>query len=306
MASVAEKRRDLPRRCTPRAASSCRIRSTSAAPATCSSSASRRWRRRAPGSPGRLRLSRRRMLARGDARPYRAHRRGDRRAGQCRLRNPASPTTRQEVAESVTPLRRDRRRRPLDRGPDAATRRSRSTSSPRRSSGSRRRARRSMPPAATSSWSARAECFLVGHPDPLKEAIRRLEAFAEAGADCLYAPGPRRRDDIAAIVKAVAPKPVNVLVGGPIGLTRRRSRRARRAAGQRRRRACRASAWGGFMRMAARDRREGPLRRLRPGGRASPSSTVSSGKRGLMTGQGCRASGRVDRRHDAGGAARDR
>ena len=44
---------------------------------------------------------------------------------------------------------------------------------------------------------ARAECFLVGHPDPLRESIRRLTAYAEAGADVLYAPGPRKRDDIA-------------------------------------------------------------------------------------------------------------
>jgi 2-methylisocitrate lyase-like PEP mutase family enzyme len=66
---------------------------------------------------------------------------------------------------------------------------------------------------------ARAECFLVGHPDPLKESIRRLEAYAEAGADCLYAPGPREPDQIKAIVKAVAPKPVNLLVGAAVGLT---------------------------------------------------------------------------------------
>ncbi len=66
---------------------------------------------------------------------------------------------------------------------------------------------------------ARAECFLTGHSDPLKEAIRRLTAFAEAGADCLYAPGPSKREDIAAIVKAVAPKPVNVLARGLDGLT---------------------------------------------------------------------------------------
>jgi 2-methylisocitrate lyase-like PEP mutase family enzyme len=65
---------------------------------------------------------------------------------------------------------------------------------------------------------ARTECFRVGYPESLKEAIRRLERFAEAGADCLYAPGVRSREDIAAIVKAVAPKPVNVLIGGPIGL----------------------------------------------------------------------------------------
>ena len=62
---------------------------------------------------------------------------------------------------------------------------------------------------------ARAECFLVGHPDPLKESLRRLEAYAAAGADCLYAPGPKSREHIQAIVKAVAPKPVNLLVGAP-------------------------------------------------------------------------------------------
>jgi 2-methylisocitrate lyase-like PEP mutase family enzyme len=62
---------------------------------------------------------------------------------------------------------------------------------------------------------ARAECWLVGHPDPLRESIARLVAYAEAGADCLYAPGVRAREDIAALVKAVAPKPLNVLVGAP-------------------------------------------------------------------------------------------
>lgn len=61
---------------------------------------------------------------------------------------------------------------------------------------------------------ARSECFLTGHPEPRKEAIRRLTAFAEAGADCLYAPGAMTREDISAIVKAVAPKPVNVLSRG--------------------------------------------------------------------------------------------
>jgi 2-methylisocitrate lyase-like PEP mutase family enzyme len=66
---------------------------------------------------------------------------------------------------------------------------------------------------------ARAEPFLVGHPDPLKEAVTRLERFAEAGADCLYAPGVTSLEDIATIVKAVAPKPVNVLVSAPAGFT---------------------------------------------------------------------------------------
>jgi 2-methylisocitrate lyase-like PEP mutase family enzyme len=64
----------------------------------------------------------------------------------------------------------------------------------------------------------RAECFLVRHPDPLKEAIRRLEAYAEAGADVLYAPGVYQRADIQAIVSAVSPKPVNVLMPANTGL----------------------------------------------------------------------------------------
>jgi len=58
----------------------------------------------------------------------------------------------------------------------------------------------------------RSEGFIVGRPD-LAETIRRLTAYAEVGADCLYAPGLRTKGDIAAVVKAVAPKPVNVLVG---------------------------------------------------------------------------------------------
>jgi 2-methylisocitrate lyase-like PEP mutase family enzyme len=65
---------------------------------------------------------------------------------------------------------------------------------------------------------ARAECHLVGHPDPLRESIRRLQAYAEAGADVLYAPGPRARDDIRALVAAVAPRPVNALMGASAGL----------------------------------------------------------------------------------------
>jgi 2-methylisocitrate lyase-like PEP mutase family enzyme len=64
----------------------------------------------------------------------------------------------------------------------------------------------------------RAECFLVGHPDALKESIRRLQAYSEAGADLLYAPGVREREDIRAIVSAVSPKPVNVLMSANTGL----------------------------------------------------------------------------------------
>ena len=59
----------------------------------------------------------------------------------------------------------------------------------------------------------RSEGFIVGRPS-LAETIRRLTAYAEAGADCLYAPGIRKQEDIVAVVNAVAPKPVNVLVGG--------------------------------------------------------------------------------------------
>jgi 2-methylisocitrate lyase-like PEP mutase family enzyme len=59
----------------------------------------------------------------------------------------------------------------------------------------------------------RCEAFLWGQPD-LKLVIDRLTAYAEAGADCLYAPGIKTREEIAAVVKAVHPKPVNLLVGG--------------------------------------------------------------------------------------------
>ncbi len=61
----------------------------------------------------------------------------------------------------------------------------------------------------------RCEAWLVGQPDPLRVALERLVAYAEAGADCLYAPGVSEPDEIAAIVKAVSPRPVNVLVWSP-------------------------------------------------------------------------------------------
>jgi len=68
-------------------------------------------------------------------------------------------------------------------------------------------------------FTARAECFLVGHPDPLKESLRRLEAYAEAGADVLYAPGVATREDIKTLIAAVSPKPVNILMSRNTGLT---------------------------------------------------------------------------------------
>jgi 2-methylisocitrate lyase-like PEP mutase family enzyme len=65
----------------------------------------------------------------------------------------------------------------------------------------------------------RAECFLYGQPDPLAESIRRLQAYADAGADVLFAPGIRAREDIATLVDAVRPFPVNVLMSTYTGLT---------------------------------------------------------------------------------------
>src|SRR3984893_3694720 len=62
---------------------------------------------------------------------------------------------------------------------------------------------------------ARCEAWLVGQSDPARVALERLAAFADAGADCLFAPGVRDPDDIKAMVKVVAPKPVNVLVSAP-------------------------------------------------------------------------------------------
>lgn len=67
------------------------------------------------------------------------------------------------------------------------------------------------------SLTARAENLIHGRPD-LKDTIRRLEAFADAGADCLYAPGLMTREEIETVVRAVAPKPVNVVMGLSKGL----------------------------------------------------------------------------------------
>jgi 2-methylisocitrate lyase-like PEP mutase family enzyme len=64
----------------------------------------------------------------------------------------------------------------------------------------------------------RSEGFIRNRPD-MDETIRRLQAYAAAGADCLYSPGIATREQIAAVVKAVAPKPVNLLVGSPLDLT---------------------------------------------------------------------------------------
>jgi 2-methylisocitrate lyase-like PEP mutase family enzyme len=66
---------------------------------------------------------------------------------------------------------------------------------------------------------ARSEAFLTGHSEPLRESLRRLEAYAVAGADVLYAPGARTRQEVEAIVKAAHPLPVNVLVSSSTPLS---------------------------------------------------------------------------------------
>lgn len=94
----------------------------------------------------------------------------------------------------------------------------------------------------------RSEGFIVGRPD-LAETIARLQAYSAAGADCLYAPGIRTREEIRAVVEAVAPKPVNVLIGWPTDLTVHDLA----ALGVRRISvggALARAAWGGFMRVA--------------------------------------------------------
>jgi len=93
---------------------------------------------------------------------------------------------------------------------------------------------------------ARAECFLVGLPD-LDMTIGRLTAYANSGADCLYAPGIRSVEHIRAVVESVHPKPVNLLVGAPGGLSLRQIadlgvRRVSVGGALAR------AAWGGFMR----------------------------------------------------------
>jgi len=94
----------------------------------------------------------------------------------------------------------------------------------------------------------RAENFIVGRPD-LGDAIARLKAYAEAGADCLYAPAIRTREQIEAVVAAVAPRPVNLLLGWTSDLTLKDAA----ALGVRRISvggALARAAWGGFERAA--------------------------------------------------------
>jgi 2-methylisocitrate lyase-like PEP mutase family enzyme len=107
----------------------------------------------------------------------------------------------------------------------------------------------------------RAEGFLVGR-EKLDQVIKRLVKYSEAGADCLYAPGFKDRDSNKAIVDAVAPKPVNLLIGGPGGLTMRDAEElgARRVSVGG---AFARAAWGGFIRSARELMEQGTVEELK-------------------------------------------
>src|SRR5947207_11301606 len=109
----------------------------------------------------------------------------------------------------------------------------------------------------------RAEGFLVGR-EKLDQVIKRLVKYSEAGADCLYAPGFKDRDSNKAIVEAVAPKPVNVLIGGPGGLTMGEAAElgARRVSVGG---AFARAAWGGFVRSAKELIEQGTFEELKHG-----------------------------------------
>jgi 2-methylisocitrate lyase-like PEP mutase family enzyme len=115
---------------------------------------------------------------------------------------------------------------------------------------------------------ARCEALLVGHPDARAEIARRLPAFAAAGADVLYAPGLKTRDEIAGVVALAGSKPVNLLVSSPVGLTvadisALGVRRISVGSGFAR------AAWGGFLKAARALRETGsfePLRDAEPFG----------------------------------------
>jgi 2-methylisocitrate lyase-like PEP mutase family enzyme len=109
----------------------------------------------------------------------------------------------------------------------------------------------------------RAEGFLVGR-EKLDQVIKRLVKYSEAGAECLYAPGFKDLDSNKAIVEAVAPKPVNLLIGGPGGLTMRDAEEigARRVSVGG---AFARAAWGGFIRSAKELMEQGTFDELKHG-----------------------------------------
>lgn len=108
----------------------------------------------------------------------------------------------------------------------------------------------------------RCEAYLWGKPD-LAFVIDRLVAYAEAGADCLYAPGIKTREEIAAVVKAVAPKPVNLLIGASgLSLAQAEALGVRRiSVGG----ALARMAWAGFMRSAKEMAEQGTFTELAGG-----------------------------------------
>ena len=116
----------------------------------------------------------------------------------------------------------------------------------------------------------RSEGFLVGRPD-LADTIRRLQAYAEAGAECLYAPGLRIVADIKAVVEAMAPKPVNALIGSDIatvdGLARIGVRRISVGGALAR------AAWTGFLQAAKEIAERGTFTEL---GRAVPFPEINT------------------------------
>jgi 2-methylisocitrate lyase-like PEP mutase family enzyme len=116
----------------------------------------------------------------------------------------------------------------------------------------------------------RSEGFLVGRPD-LAETIRRLQAYAAAGAECLYAPGLRTVAEITEVVQAVAPKPVNALIGSDIAtveeLARIGVRRISVGGGLAR------AAWTGFLQAATAIAERGTFAEL---GRAVPFPEINT------------------------------
>ncbi|MEQ9111043.1 MAG: isocitrate lyase/phosphoenolpyruvate mutase family protein [Rhodospirillaceae bacterium] len=120
----------------------------------------------------------------------------------------------------------------------------------------------------------RAEGFIAGNPD-LEDVLRRLSAFAEAGADCLYAPGLTTEDQVAAVVRAVAPKPVNVLVGQPgftaAGLAALGVRRISVGGALAR------TAWGGFMAAAKEIATDGTFKNLAQAANGAELNALMSG-----------------------------
>src|SRR6185503_2219528 len=117
---------------------------------------------------------------------------------------------------------------------------------------------------------ARSEGFIAGRPD-LAETLRRLAAYAEAGADCRFAPGIRTRSDIEAVVKSAAPRPVNVVVFGDFTTVAELA-----AMGVRRISvggALARSAWTGFLDAAREIAERGSFTAL---GRAAPGADINS------------------------------